>query len=238
MTYRGSLLRPGRPVKGGGRGLWDSHPAALSHQVRFRPDLGAFPGEGAPHPSRPTLPQARGRTQGGRANSFQCGKGTSASPSPCPPLTPRSPSARAPASLGVTPSSASCPRGVGGRAPDPDADADRGPAGGGGGRSRSLRPTCGLPTPPSAAQLTAARASAPPPGISRAPPPSPRPLRSRAPRRPRLLPCRPRPPARAPLPQSSSPAVRAGQGPHPGKRGLPSAVDCRDRWRSLKEIIN
>ncbi|XP_045867813.1 uncharacterized protein DKFZp434B061-like [Meles meles] len=67
----------------------------------------------------------------------------------------------------------------------------RGPTRGSGAGSGSLRLTCGLATPPSAAQLTA---SPPPPGISRAPP------RSRAPTGP------------APSSGSAVPALQLGRG--------------------------
>lgn len=83
---------------------------------------------------------------------------------PLPQLTPRPRSGlhRGHCSLGIVP--------AGGGLRTRMQTRTRGPARGSDPGSRSLGLTCGLATPPSAAQLTAARASPPPPGISQAPP--------------------------------------------------------------------
>ena len=113
MTYRGRHLRPAWRVKKGEGALWAGRPRCPSAPGQDRqgpetlPASAAVPPEGTPHPRhpRPYWLRVAGKAATGTASRAE----REALPDPCP----SSPGARAPASLGVTASSASLPLGEG-----------------------------------------------------------------------------------------------------------------------------
>lgn len=174
--------------KKGGRGVLGWTPPLPFRTRSGSPGPGNPPSElsrptrGDAPPSPPTSLLAPGRREGGYGNRFQGGEGA-----PYPPPAPAHPPP------GFWPPSGSLPprhRYRWESALDPDADADQGTGRGRRRRRRglgSLWRTRGLATPPSAAQLTVAPASSPPPGnfpgpARRRPHPNARPSAGCAPR--------------------------------------------------------